>query len=59
MKTKSNSFYIGTTSQYPDAHDRNVHSMKHNKTKILEFKTMKDPIKVQGAFLILQPRQKL
>ena len=29
--------------------------MKHNKTKILEFKSTKDPIKVLGAFLSYNP----
>jgi len=29
--------------------------MKHNKTKILEFKSTKDPIKVLGAFLYYNP----
>ena len=29
--------------------------MKHNKSKILEFKSTKDPIKVPGAFLFYNP----
>ena len=44
-KKKTKAMWIGT--------------MKHNKSKILQFKSTKDPIKVLGAFFILQPRQKL
>ena len=32
-----------------------IGTMKHNKTKILEFKSTKDPIKVLGAFLYYNP----
>ena len=32
-----------------------IGTMKHNKSKILEFKSTKDPIKVPGAFLFYNP----
>ena len=40
-ETKTKAMWIGT--------------MKHNKSKILEFKSTKDPIKVLGAFLTYNP----
>ena len=40
-KTKTKAMWIGT--------------MKHNKSKILEFKSTNDPIKVLGAFLSYNP----